>query len=333
MPRYDIQKPSRSAQRLSEYQQFQQGQQAQQAAAMQQLATMYGINTSEQLLPGQLQAQRDVSRAAGTTEEVNRNLLGNQLTELEQKNRAGEADIAFKDAQRQGVVVSTKDLEARYPYLADKYRLENELGQTQADVARYGLDYVLPEQARGLRLAGDAQAGENAWQQPFNEQKFALGDVEQARGRQQIQSMRAHDAYGAYDRGLVTSMQAQPWAMPPDVWKPIEDVYAAKEKERAAVRAKEEGYAKPPQETYGIPTQFLNDPEIAASLTAEQKRKDEEDAYWKPGGTRDLIKARQALRKKQHPVKSAFRGIFGLDKNEFLQARPHPTMPIPDYAR
>jgi uncharacterized protein YdeI (YjbR/CyaY-like superfamily) len=256
MPRYDIQKPSRSAQRLSEYQQFQQGQQAQQAAAMQQLATMYGINTSEQLLPGQLQAQRDVSRAAGTTEAMNQNTLRNQPTELEQKNRAGEVDIAFKDAQRQGVVVSTKDLEARYPYLAEKYRLENELGQTQADVAKYGLDYVLPEQARGLRLAGDAQAGENAWQQPFNEQKFALGDVEQARGRQQIQSMRAQDAYGAYDRGLVTLMQTQPWAMPPEVWQPIADVYDAKEKEREILRntdkAVRKGGATPPAPTIDL---------------------------------------------------------------------------------
>jgi hypothetical protein len=47
MPRYDIQRPSRSAQRLSEYQQFQQGQQAQQAAAMQQLGLMFNMSQQE----------------------------------------------------------------------------------------------------------------------------------------------------------------------------------------------------------------------------------------------------------------------------------------------
>lgn len=90
------------------------------------------------------------------TNAINQRSSDSQDTEIEQKIRAGEAEIALKDAQRQGVVVSTKDLEARYPYLADEYRLKNQLAQAQVDASLYNTDYILPANLRNLTLAGDA---------------------------------------------------------------------------------------------------------------------------------------------------------------------------------
>ena len=91
----------------------------------------------------------------GITNEMAQRVSNNQDLALEQQNRAGEASIALTNAQSRGSTASARNLEEQYPYLAEKYRIENQLGQTQADTAAYNLDYVLPENLRNIKLQGD----------------------------------------------------------------------------------------------------------------------------------------------------------------------------------
>lgn len=91
-----------------------------------------------------------------TANEMAQRVSDNQDTAIEQQARAAEAGITLTNAQSRGSIASARNLEELYPYLGEKYRLENQLGQIQADTSAYNLDYVLPENLRNLKLQGEA---------------------------------------------------------------------------------------------------------------------------------------------------------------------------------
>lgn len=213
MPRYDLQPPSRSAQRLNEYQQFQQGQQAQQAAAMQQLGLMFNMSQQE--------VQQEIARA---NLEIAKSGQGIAQQELALKTAAQPSEIRSREA----TAVLNEAIAAGYaPHQAAL--LADMAAQTEG--RRAGTAGVLQENAQRPQAFAAAQAQTAAQTRQLSgladrigiENKFApeMGQL----GVEQLRNTVNAQPFAQRNLSLQGDAMEQQIGRNPDAWK-IEDAKA-----------------------------------------------------------------------------------------------------------